>query len=100
MMSGTFGVFENEALLTGDEESRRRAREDLRRQQRMHFAEGSSWPRLDFADLRFARLHVEHMPSNQRYRIVRGEIADAIYAPAVTAWFIRDGEVVFLEPAR
>lgn len=90
--------FAGSDLVTGDEESRRRAREDLRHQQRLYVAETSSWPRLDLADLRFERHYVEHVPSGERYRIVRGEVTDALYTPA-TAWCIREGDPVFLEPA-
>jgi hypothetical protein len=36
--------FSDEALVTGDEEYQRRAREELRRQQRQHFAENSNSP--------------------------------------------------------
>lgn len=66
--------FTDADLVTGTEESRRRAREELRRQRRLHFAESSSWPRLDLADLRFGRFYVEHTPSGTRYRVVRGEV--------------------------
>ena len=99
MMQGTFGVFENEGLVAGDEQSRRRAREDLRRRRRLHFAESSNWPRLDLADLRFERFHVEHTPTRTRYRIVRGEVMDAQFTPA-NAWYISPQGPVFLEALR
>lgn len=92
--------FSDADLVTGDDESRRRAREELRRQQRLRFAENSPWPRLNFADLNFERFYVEHAPTGERYRICRGEAMDTAYSPAV-AWFIgTDGGPVFLEPAR
>ena len=69
------------------------------RRQRLHFAENSRWPRLDLADLRLERHWVEHTPTRTRYRIVRGEVMDAQFTPA-TAWFLRDGQPVFLEPVR
>ncbi len=69
------------ALISDEEDRRRRELEELRRRQRMHFAEHSRWPRLDLADLRFERFYIEHAPTRTRYRIVRGE-------------------AVFLEPVR
>ena len=80
-------------------ERKRRDREELRKRQRLHLAESTRWPRFDLADLTFERYHVVHEPSGERYRVVRGEILEVQYTPA-TAWFIRDGEPVFLEPAR
>lgn len=59
-MTSTIGRFHNEELVIGDEQSRRRAREERRKQQRLHFAESSTWKRLNLADLRFERLYVEH----------------------------------------
>ena len=56
----SIGRFSDEELVAGDEESRRRAREEHRKQQRLHFAESSPWPRIDFADLRFGRFVVEN----------------------------------------
>ena len=95
----TLGIADRE-LYEGDDDTRRRAREELRRQQRLHFAESSTWKRLNLADLRFERFYVEHAPSGERYRIVRGEVMDAHFTPAV-AWFVgTDGGPVFLEPAR
>ena len=70
--------------------------QELRRRQRLHLAESSSWPRLDLADLDFGRYYVTHTPSGKRYKLVRGEVVDAQFSPAV-AWFIREGEPVFLE---
>ena len=100
LRDGTIGRVHDEELVAGDEQSRRRTREERRKQQRLHFAESSNWPRLNLADLRFERFYVEHTPSGERYRVCRGEAMDATYSPAV-AWFIgTDGGPVFLEPAR
>lgn len=99
-MNSTIGRFHDEELVTGDEESRQRAREEHRKQQRLHFAENSTWKRIDLADLRFERYLVENARTGERYRVCRGEAMDASYSPAV-AWFIgTDGDPVFLEPAR
>ena len=99
-MKGTIGRFHDEALVAGDDETRQRAREDRRKQQRLHFAESSNWKRIDLADLQFGRYVVENVRTGERYRVCRGETIDAAYSPAV-AWFIgTDGGPVFLEPAR
>lgn len=99
-MTGSLAKFSDEALVAGTEESRRAAREDLLRQRRRHLAEGSNWPRLEFADLRFERYYVEHARTGERYRVYRGEIMSATYSPVV-AWFVgTDGGPMFLEPAR
>ena len=92
-MIGSIGSFADQ----GDVESRRRAREELRRQQRRHLAEHSNWPRLNLDELRFERRWVVHEPTGKRYRLMRGEV-DGLHTP-VTAWAIgRGGETVFLEP--
>lgn len=95
MVSG----FSDEHLVTGDEESRRRAREELRTRQRLHLAESSSWKRIDLADLRFSRHFVEDTRTGERYRRYRGEVMDAMHTPVV-AWAIRPDGPVFLEPGR
>ncbi len=92
------GGFSDEEFVTGDEESRRRAREEHRRQQRLHLAESSTWKRIDLADLRLGRI-VEDTRTDERYRVYRGEVFDAVNLPVV-AWYIRNGEAVFLEPSR
>ena len=92
-MRGTVGRSEP---VSYEEQARRRG-EELRSRRRLHFAENSTWPRLDLDDLRFERHHVEHIPTGERYRIVRGEVMDAQFSPA-TAWYIgSDGGQVFLE---
>ena len=95
----TLGIADRE-LYEGDDETRHRAREERRKQQRLHFAESPNWPRIDRADLSFGRFVVENTRTGERYRVCRGEAMDASYSPAV-AWFIgTDGDPVFLEPAR
>ena len=77
----SIGRFSDEELVIGDDESRRRAREEYRKQQRLHFAENSTWPQIDRGDLRFGRFSVEN--TRTRYRVCRGEAMDATYSPAV-----------------
>jgi hypothetical protein len=83
-------------LATGDEELRR-AREELRRRQRQHLAEGSNWKRIDLDALAFGCHGVTDARTGERYRVYRGEVFDAVNVPVV-AWFIRDGQAEFLEP--
>ncbi len=97
-LSPVLGGFSDEEFVTGDEESRRRAREDMRRQQRLHFAESSNWKRIDLADLRFGRI-VEDTRTGERYRVYRGEVFDAVNLPVI-AWYISPEGPVFLEPSR
>ena len=97
MIQSTFGVFENEELVAGDEESRRRARAELRVQQRERLAEHSTWKRLDLANLRIGRF-VEDTRTGERYRVYRGEL-DAQTLPVV-AWYISPTGPVFLEAVR
>ena len=97
-MQSTFGVFDNEELVAGDEESRRRARAELRLQQRQRFAEHSTWKRLDLANLRVGRF-VEDTRTGERYRVYRGELLDAVNLPVI-AWYTAPEGPVFLEAVR
>ena len=90
--------FRSTELVVDDAERRRRDREELLKRQRLQLAESSRWPRLDLEALRFERYEVVHMPTSERYRIVRGEILDAQFTP-VTAWAITPDGPLFLEPA-
>ena len=91
--------FADADLVAGTEEPRRRAREDLRRQQRLHFAESSTWPRVDLADLRFGHHLVENKRTGETYRRYQGEMLDAMHTPIV-AWSITPNGPIFLESAR
>ena len=85
----------NRELFEGDDETRRRAREDLRRQQRLRLAESSNWKRIDLADLEFKRFLVTNARTGETLRIYRGEVLDAMHSPIV-AWAIgRDGPIFF-----
>ncbi len=88
------------SLLEGDEESRRRARLELARAQRLHVAETSKLPRLDLDELEFHRFGVVvHVPSGDRYKVSHGEHVEAQHSPA-TAWYLDRDEPVFLEPVK
>jgi hypothetical protein len=86
------------AALVTDDEERRRARAELRRQQRQRLAEGSTRRRIDLADLRFERHGVMDLRTGKRYRVYRGEVMDAMHTPVI-AWAISPDGPVFLEPA-
>lgn len=99
-MTQSFGVFENEELVAGDEESRRRARDDLRGRRLLHLAENSRWRRINLDDLRFSPHTIEDCRTGEQFKRYRGELLDAVNLPVV-AWYIgSNGEPVFLEAGR
>lgn len=93
-MSGFISVFEP----AGDAaEARRRARDELRRSQRLEIARRAGLRELERDDLRARPFRLlEHRPTGERFRVFHG-VADALYIGAVAA-FYRDGDdAVFLE---
>ena len=90
----------DDPFVTGTEESRRAAREDFRRQQRLHLARQSRWEELDAEELAFGRRHVEHRPTGRKFKVSHG-LLDAIYSP-VTAYVVTEDarDVVCLEELR
>ena len=72
-------------------------REELRREQRERAAKGLQ--EINRAGLTRQPFGVIVDSDGGRWRIARGEIADARYA-AATAYFVVEGEIVFLEPLR
>ena len=73
--------------MTGDEESRRRAREGCALRRRLHFAQNLNCRRIDLKDLKFGRHLVEDTRTGERYRVYRGELLDAADLP-ISGWFL------------
>lgn len=87
---------ENAPLIMGTDESRARARAEVREARRLDTARRSAWPDLDVSDLRFGRLHVEHEPSGDLYLPMRGELSGE-RDRSVAAYYVLAGEAHFLQ---
>lgn len=71
-------------------------RQDLRRAQRLRVA--STLEEINRADLQFGRFDmVLNTRTGGNYKIIRGEVADAKFTPAVAYYHDSAGDVVFLE---
>jgi hypothetical protein len=66
--------FSDQEIVEGGEDAQRRARDELRREQRLRVAMQSGWPELARADLIPAHLGLlEHTPTGDFYAVSRGE---------------------------
>ena len=84
-------------LVAEEDERRRRARDELRRQQRMYLVENSNWRRINWDDLLFASHTIEDTSTGEEFKRYRGEVLDAVNLP-ITAWAITPDGPLFLEP--
>lgn len=78
----------------------RSPRDELRREQRLRFAQRANLeeiPREALTPWRYGFVD----PDGTKYRVNHGEVGEAQYATPVTAFFTAaDGTIVFLEPMR
>lgn len=75
------------------------SRDDLRRAQRLRVAH--TIEEINRSDLQFHRFDiVHHTRTGDNYKIIRGEIADAKFTPAVAYYHDTTQDVVFLERHR
>ena len=72
-------------------------REELRREQRARAAKGLQ--EIDRSGLTRQPFGLIVDADGGKWRVARGEIADARYV-AATAYYVVEGEIVFLEPLR
>src|SRR5687768_3657328 len=80
-----------------DEQNERAARAAHRRQQRLRIAMQSKWAEVPRSRLKFGPGgQVENETTGEFYAVYRGEI-DAQFSPVI-AYYIEDGEPIFLEP--
>lgn len=90
---------DGDPLVVGTDQSRREAREALRREQRVTLARRSPWEEIPRDDLAVERHGVRHVTTGATYRVHRGEVLDATYTP-VSAYYLTGDDVVFLERRR
>jgi hypothetical protein len=91
------GAWSDSDLVVGDEETRREAREQARRQKQLRIAMAGNWPELERSDLEFGRFFVVHTPTGDLYRIMRGEVYGG-GSDRVAAFYVdAAGDAVFLE---
>jgi hypothetical protein len=90
--------FSDQEIVEGGEDAQRRARDELRREQRLRVAMQSGWPELARADLIPAHLGLlEHTPTGDFYAVSRGEQYGEKFDTAAAFYIDPTGAAVFLE---
>ena len=75
-------------------------RDALVRAQRLRTAISGPLRELKRSDVTLGRFGMVEHTDGSTYRIVRGEVVDALFSPAVAYFVNANGDVVFLEPQR
>jgi hypothetical protein len=97
-LGARFRGFSDEQTIEGGVDAERRARDELRREQRVRVAMTSGHPELARADLAPAHLGLlEHKPSGEFYVVSRGEQYGEKFDTFAAFIVERDGDVTFLE---
>jgi hypothetical protein len=84
-------------FVTGTDDTRRQARDEFRRQQRLHIAMRSTLPELPRSDLAFHKFGIEDIASGNYYKAIRGELTDPNHSAAVGYYINELGDPVYLE---
>lgn len=95
-LGSILGGFSDEDLITGDEETRRRARAEHRRQQDLRAALRSQLPELERSRLRFERYLIVDEKTGALYGRLRG-VVDPEDGAAIAFFITEAGEVAYLE---
>ena len=94
----TLKGFSDQALIEGGADAERRARDELRREQRLRIAMTSGKPELPRSDLAPAHLGLlEHTPTGEYYAVSLGEQYGEKLDTFAAFYIDRNGDPVFLE---
>jgi hypothetical protein len=90
--------FTDQELIEGGEPAQARARDELRREQRLRVAMSSGWPELPRSDLAPAHFGLlEHKPTGEFYSVSAGEQSGGTFDTAAAFYIDQAGDPVFLE---